>query len=42
MATAPKRKFISKNNQEQLLQNFYNNLDDDEDTLNEEAMTYFA
>ena len=42
MATAPKRKFISKNDQEQLLQDFYNNLGDDEDTLNEEATTYFA
>ena len=33
MATAPKRKFISKNDQEQLLQDFYNNLGDDEDTF---------
>ena len=41
MATAPKRKFISKDDQEQLLPDFYNNLDDDEDTLNEEATTYF-
>lgn len=30
MTTAPKRKFISKNEQEQLLQNFYNNLGNDE------------
>ena len=42
MTTAPKRKFILKNDQEQLLQDFYNNLDDDEGTLNEEATTYFA
>ena len=42
MATAPKRKFISKNHQEQLLQDFYNNLGDDEDILNDEATTYFA
>ena len=42
MATVQKRKFISKNDQEQLLQDFYNNLGDDEDTLNEEATTYFA
>ena len=42
MATAPKRKFISKKDQEQLLQDFYNNLGDDEGTLNEEATTYFA
>ena len=42
MATAPKRKFISKNDQEQLFQDFYNNLSDDEGTLNEEATTYFA
>ena len=42
MATAPKRKFISKNDQEQFFQDFYNSLDDDEDTLNEEATTYFA
>ena len=41
-ATAPNRKFISKNDQEQLLQDSYNNLGDDEDTLNEEATTYFA
>ena len=33
MATAPKRKFISKNGEEQLLQDFYNNLGDDEDTF---------
>ena len=33
MATAPKRTFISKNDQEQLLQDFYNNLGDDEDTF---------
>ena len=33
MATTPKREFISKNAQEQLLQDFYNNLGDDEDTL---------
>ena len=42
MAAALKRKFISKNDQEQFLQDFYNNLDDDEGTLNEEATTYFA
>ena len=42
MATASKRKFISKNDQEQLIQDFYNNLGDDEDTLNKEATTYFA
>ena len=42
MVTAPKRKLISKNDQEQLLQDFYNTLGDDEDTLNEEATTYFA
>ena len=42
MATAPKIKFISKNDQEQLLQDFYNNLGDDEDTLYEEVTTYFA
>ena len=42
MATAPKRKSISKNDQEHLLQDFYNNLGDDEDTLNEEATTYLA
>ena len=42
MATAPKSKFISKNGHEQLLQDFYNNSGDDEDTLNEKAMTYFA
>ena len=42
MATAPKRKFISKNDQEQLLQDFYNNFGDDEDTVNEGAMTYLA
>ena len=42
MATVPKRKFISKNYQEQLLPDFYNNLDDDEDTLNEKATTYFV
>ena len=42
MATAPKRKFISKNDQEQLLQDLYNNLGDDEDTLDEEATTCFA
>ena len=42
MATAPKEKSISKNDKEQLLQDFYNNLGDDEDTLNEEATTYFA
>ena len=41
MATVPKRKFLSKNDQE-LLQDFYNNLDDDEDTLNEKATEYFA
>ena len=41
MATVPKRKFISKNDQEQL-QDFYNNLDDDEDTLNEKATEYFV
>ena len=41
MATVPKRKFLSKNDQEQL-QDFYNNLDDDEDTLNEKATEYFA
>ena len=41
MATAPKGKFLSKNDQEQLLQDFYNNLSDDEDTLNEEATAYF-
>ena len=40
MATAPKRKFISKNDQEQLLQDIYNNLGDDEDTLNEEETTF--
>ena len=33
MATAPKRKFISKNDKEQLLQDFYNNLGDGEDTF---------
>ena len=33
MATAPKRKFISKHDQEQLLQDFYNNLGDNEDTF---------
>ena len=42
MASEPKRKFISKNDQEQLLQDFYYNLDDNEDTLNEEATTYFS
>ena len=42
MATAPKRNFYLKNDQEQLLQDFYNSLGDDEDTLNEEATTYFA
>ena len=42
MATASKRKFISKNDQEQLFQDFYNNLGYDEDTLNEEGTTYFA
>ena len=42
MATTPKRNFISKNDQEQLLQDFYNNLGDDEDTLNGEATTYLA
>ena len=42
MATAHKRKFISKTDQGQLLQDFYNNLGDDEETLNEEATTYFA
>ena len=42
MATAPKRKFISKNDQEKLLQDFYNNLGDDEDTMNQEATIYFA
>ena len=41
MATTPKRKFISKNDQEQLLQDFYNNMSDNEDILNE-ATTYFA
>ena len=33
MANAPKGKFISKNDQEQLLQNFHNNLGDNEDTF---------
>ena len=33
MATAPKRKYISKNNQEQLLRAFYDNLGNDEDSL---------
>ena len=33
MANAPKTKFISKNDQEQLVQDFYNNLGDDEDTF---------
>ena len=42
MATAAKKKIISKNDQEQLLQDFYNNFGDNEDTLNEEATTYFA
>ena len=42
MATAPERQFISKNDQEQLLQDFCNNLGDDKDTLNEEVTTYFA
>ena len=42
MATAAKRKFISKYDQEQLLQDFYNNLGDDKDTLNGKATTYFA
>ena len=42
MATAPKRKFISKNGQEHLLQDFYNNLGDDEDTLTKEATACFA
>ena len=42
MATAPKRKRIQKNDQEQLLQDFYNNLGDDEDTSNEEATVYFV
>ena len=40
MAIAPKIKFISENDQEQLLKEFYNNLDDDEDTVTEEATTY--
>ena len=42
MGTARKRKFISNNDQEQMLQDICNNLGDDEDTLNEEATTYFA
>ena len=42
MATAPKRKCIQKNDQEPLLQDFYNNLGDDEDILNEEATSYFV
>ena len=42
MATAEKRKFISKNEQGQLLQDFYNNMGDDEDKLNKEATAYFA
>ena len=33
MATRPKRRFVSKNNQEQLLQDFYDNFDADDDTL---------
>ena len=33
MATAPKRKFISKNDQEQLLQDLYKNMGDDEDAF---------
>ena len=33
MATRPKRRFVSKNNQEQLLQDFYDNLDADDDTF---------
>ena len=42
MATAPKRKIMSKNHLEHLLLDFYSNLGDDEDTLNEEATTYFS
>ena len=42
MATAPTRKFISKNDQEQVLQDFYNNLGDDEDKLNEEVTGIFC
>ena len=33
MATRLKRRFVSKNNQEQLLQDFYDNLDADDDTF---------
>ena len=42
MTTARKRKFISKNDQGHLVQNFSDNLGDDEDILNEEATTCFA
>ena len=33
MATQRKRRFVSKNNQQQLLQDFYHNLDADDDTF---------
>ena len=33
MTVVPKRKYTSKNNQEQLLQAFYDNLRNDEDSL---------
>ena len=42
MATAPKRRFISANDQEQLIKEFRNNLADDEDRVTEEATTYFV